>query len=60
MAAIPTKSSHTDSLFNAAAVVIIACAQQQLRQTDQARASLAQAKDALLAGRPDSNNDGIN
>jgi len=57
VAAIPTKGSHTDALFNANAVAIIACAQQQLNQTDQARASLAQAKDALRAGRPDSNND---
>ncbi len=57
VAAIPTKGSHTASLFNANAVAIIACAQQQLKQTDAARASLAQAKDALRAGRPDSNND---
>jgi predicted transcriptional regulator len=57
VAAMPMVSSHTDSLFNADAVVIIACAQQQLQQTDQARASLAQAKDALRAGRPDPKND---
>jgi Flp pilus assembly protein TadD len=57
VAAIPTKGSHTASLFNANAVAIIACAQQQLNQTDAARASLAQAKAALRAGRPDSNSD---
>jgi serine/threonine protein kinase len=54
VAAIPTAGSHTDSLFNADAVAIIACAQQQLQQADQARASLAQAKNALRAGRSDS------
>ena len=57
VAALPTKGSHTASLINANAVAIIACAQQQLNQTEAARASLGQAKDALRAGRPDSNND---
>ena len=60
VAAIQTKGSHTASLLNANAVAIIACAQQQINQTDQARASLAQAKDALRAGRPDSNDLGLN
>jgi hypothetical protein len=57
VAAIPAANSHTASLLNANAVAIIACAQQQLNQTGPARASLARAKNALRAGRPDSSND---
>jgi hypothetical protein len=45
------------ALMNADAVTIIAGAHPQLNQTDAARASLAQAKDTLRAGRPDFNND---
>ena len=51
---IPTTGSHPESLLKADANAVLACAQQQLKQTDAARASLAKAKESLRAGRPDS------
>jgi tetratricopeptide (TPR) repeat protein len=57
VAALPTAGSRVAALPHASADAMIACAQQQLNQTDKARDFLNEAKVSLSAGHPDSLND---